>query len=255
MGERTHRGPEYDEILQTAEVIEGREVPVMAVRYDVSSLLERELGTDWQQTLKDTILEVSVPKVIDASDPTCREEDPDQKFCLLMAPIEQIEMRFPKLKELYRGLFKHLMQESMPAGEEIRAYPGIADGMHFITQLPPTDSDRSDMLMRMDAHVDSRPTMVFVVSAPHTPSSGRLVVSNNPEAKTVREILSDATYIVHKAGTVLAFPMGRLLPHFAEHMEAGSGTRIIASVDYLGPGQEPGDPRLQEVSHRIDATK
>lgn len=203
---------------------------VLALRYDVSGILEDAVGLNWQEKMLGLMVRSGIEVVRDASHHTCREDDPTAAFSLFTIGGAELVQTFPGFWELYKGKFRDLMQSSLPVdADAMKTYDDPAQSMQVVQQLAPETA--SDVQNRMEAHVDQRYTAILVIEASTALDSGRLVVANNPEAKTVEEINQDALFIVHKPGTLICFTKGRLYPHYPEEIRDGE-QRMIISINY-----------------------
>lgn len=210
---------------------------VLAVRYDVRPALSACFGTAWREVLRGSILADAHRQIVDATDPTCREENPQQEFELLITPGRAVAERFPRFSELYSGLFQKMMQDTVGEGEHLSAFAHPAEGYHFVTQRPTLPGEESSRQRRLDAHVDRRATAVLHLDVPSVYYGGNMVVVNKPELLVMPEGVTGCTEIPVIPGSLLCFPRGRELAHRTQELFAADGQRIIGSLDYLSGEQ------------------
>jgi hypothetical protein len=223
------------------EVIGNPKGEALAIRYDVSRLLETKIGVDWQREMGDFIAAGKSTKRTGAHW-TVRE--PVGAFVLDLTQGEALEQAFPAVWELYEGVFKQMTQAALPAGVEpmkLREHPNQA--LEPFSQRP-ADKESGE-LRRMEAHVDQCYTSVLAIEVPENGETqgGRLVIANNAEASSVKEITDDAVYITHKPGTLLCFSRGRVYPHFTEEVTDPTAKRIMLSMNYPVESETPEEAR------------
>lgn len=218
----------------------------LAVRFDVSEALTAELGENWQVAAKELIDTHGVLSIRDASDPTCRESDPNQEFAMITVSGDQLLEAFPGFIGLYKGLFALMMQQSLdPTMQPFAIYEDPAKAFEVYAQIPPLPN-RRDLEFRLDAHIDGRYTAILPIFVPASTTVGRLVIANNPNAMNVDEIYEDATLVSHMAGGLLCAPRLTELPHYTEELLEGY-TRAIVGINYpMASESESQALRLQQ---------
>ena len=104
---------------------------VLALRYDVHTLLPSELGVDWQLDVE-TLVDLHGRKIIlQANDPSCAE-DPQTEVSLITLNGAPLIEHFPGLWTLYKGVFRDLMRPECGAHDVVRRRNGFADFGHRI---------------------------------------------------------------------------------------------------------------------------
>ncbi len=237
------------------EAIVSQNGETIALRFEVGSLLEQKLGPDWQIQFEHLMESEGKVSPHTAEDPTCREDSPTDSFYLVKLDGQQVVQAMPPFWDLYKGTFRDMMQKALPANsEQMRTYEeeNARDCLEVYSQLPPPDdaANRSTTKhYRLDAHVDQRYSAILVIRAPHSLTSGRLVISNNPDAVGTDAINKDATFVRHKDGTLICFPLGRQLPHYTEPIQKGD-VRMVVSINYPTEGETPEDTaRIAQHNH------
>ncbi len=232
--------------IYSPEVFQNPQGESLAVRFDVKSLLEAKIGPEWQKQIMELVDHEGRLVVRRPTHETCREADVNAQLGLITLDGKIVADYVPGMWELYQGTFKQLMQAALPAGvEPLRAYDDPALALETLSQQPAVEGD--PIQRRLEAHVDLRYTAVLVAVAPNLPTEGRLAISNNPNAKTVEEIKDNATYIVHRAGTLVCFSQGRVSPHVTEEIKDPTSRRVITSLNY------PTETETPEVAAEIQA--
>ncbi len=214
-----------------AEELRSGSGEVMALRYDVTQILQERVGADWQHRLEKVVQELGKEVVRDASHPTCRESDPNALFSLIVVDGDALAHAVPEMLTLYSGEFSDFMHESLPPDvEEMTEYVDFAEASMEAVLQPP-QQEGSGVHSRMEAHVDQRYTAILCVKAPEDEDTGRLIIASEPNTRGFENIQQNGTYVTHKEGTLVCFPMGRFYPHATEPMQ-GDDTRLVISINY-----------------------
>lgn len=231
--------PSTPELAQySPEPIQSPRGELLAMRFDVNTLLESKIGPNWQEVTCDTITNRGELIVRGVDDPTCREADPSTRVGLITLHGDIMAKVAPGIWELYNGTFKQMMQMALPAGmEPLRAYEDPIDALECLSQQPAIFDDGIER--RIEAHVDQRRTAVLVLAEPNSDTEGRLVVGNNPDAQNIAEINADPTYIVHRPGTLVCFSKGSIYPHYTEEITDPTSRRIVISMNYPRESETP----------------
>lgn len=223
-------GSEFDSY--TPEPIYALDGEQLGVRFDVRSLLEREVGPDWQEKACLAVTDYGEVVYKDATDETCREEDPYTRFELLTLDGLTLANMIPGLWRLYRGPFRGMMSATLPKGAEaLRVYEEPKDALEFVSQQPADPS--TGVLRRMEAHVDQRYNAVLPFDVPASGlEEGRLAIASNPDSRNETEIRDGATFITHRPGWLVCFSWGMKYPHFPEEIKSSLARRIALSLNY-----------------------
>lgn len=221
-----------------AEELSAPSGEVLALRYDIENILRGHVGQDWQTSLSKQV-ELSGREVVrDASHYTGREEDPETSFSLVLLGGSELIHSHPGFWKLYRGIFRNLMQTSLPSNASImKTYDDPELSMEVVKQVPPK-LDKPEVQNRMEAHVDKRYTAILAITTPKSTDSGRLVIASDPNASGIDEIKDNALYVSHRPGTIICFPKGREHPHYTEPIRQGE-ERVIVSINYPVYGELP----------------
>lgn len=196
------------------------------------------MGEDWQNIIAECVSTMGRLVVRDASHHTCREDNPLSRFGLITVDGGELARRVPGLWELYKGPFADMMRLSVANPDELSVYNSPDHGLELVSQEL-EEAGIDGYKPRMEAHVDQRFTAVLVVSAPSISTEGRLVISDDPRAKTAEEIGKTATYIPHQSGTVFCFTAGRELPHYTESITLAGSARIVCALNYPHVDESP----------------
>ncbi len=230
------------------EVFKAPNGEMLAVRFDVQSLLESKIGPDWQEQMCTAIETQGKPVERGFKHWTIREADPNGKIELITFDGSEMADLIPGLWELYQGTFKQMMESVLPPNvPRLKIYDDRNRGLECVSQKPATIDEKYPR--RMEAHVDQRYTAVLSLAAPNSEKEGRLVIGNNPDAKNVEEIAADAVYIVHKPGTVVCFSRGSQYPHYTEEITDPDSRRIIVSLNY--PTEHETEDEARELTEHI----
>ncbi len=230
-------GPELESY--SPEVMSNPQGEALAVRFDVTSLLEAQVGENWQEASCQAILGEGDLAVRNGEHYTVREANPQSQFGLITLEGGKLDAIVPGLWELYKGAFKQMMQAALPAGlEPLHSYEDPLFALEAVAHTFPDPS--TGINYRYEAHVDQRYTGVLVLDAPSSgDQGGRLVISNKKDAKTVEDIEKDPLYIVHKPGTLVCFSKGRFYPHYTEELKDPEARRVTISLNYPVEGETP----------------
>jgi hypothetical protein len=228
-----HIPSEFDRF--TPEVI-NQEGVVLAVRYDVNSLLEQVVGADWQQRAKDVVQSAGKLVQRTVEHPTCREANPDLKVGPVPGGV--LAETIPAFWQLYRGLFRQLMKSSLHIGEqEMGAYENPTHGLEFVTQTPRGVGEQFER--RFEAHVDLRRTAVLPIVVPSDTGEGRLVICSDQSAASVEKIDASATRVAHKVGWLFCFTEGDKQPHYTEELTTFGSQRTVLTLNYPKINETP----------------
>ncbi len=217
------------------EVISSPQDETLAFRFDVTALLEEKIGPDWQATTCEAIITHGSPTIRTGAHHTVRE--PAGRFGLIVMAGDQLTSLVPGIWELYRGVFRRMMQRALPVGAEpMQTYDKSLYTLEAVSQ-PPADPS-SDVQNRFEAHIDQRYTGVLALDVPAT-GGGELVIANNSNVSSIAEIDAGATIITHRPGTLVCFSRGRLYPHYTREITDPLARRITVGLNYPVVGETP----------------
>jgi hypothetical protein len=206
---------------------------VLATRFDVSDLLEEELGADWQSEFTDLVRTHALPNLRDRSHPSVLEDEANLQVYLYSLPPGLVLDAFPGLEFLYQGYFAAAMQASLPEGAE--HFRALIENPEDALEVYAQSSEKSldvPLEQRMEAHTDEYYTAILVVAAPEKGHGGELVIANQTGSLSKSEVDADATRLSHRSGTLVCFPAGRERSHYADALTEDAGWRIIVGMNY-----------------------
>lgn len=221
--------------LAEPEVFRKPSGDTIGIRYDIRPLLEDFVGPDWQERTCSVIDTLGEYVVRNGDHGTVRE--PIGRFGLVTVTGSKFAEAVPGVWKLYRGVFKAMMQASLPEGlEPLHAYDNPEYGLEPVGCLPMEPGADADQ-RRYEAHVDQRYTAVLFLRGPSDSiRGGRLVIANQPNARSIEEIDADSTLVEHLPGTLFGFSSGRFDPHYTEVVQ-GSDTRYTTSLNFPVEGE------------------
>jgi hypothetical protein len=128
--------------------------------------------------------------------------------------------RLPWLYKAYRGEFLDLAVEV--AGESVQAAGDDRYGIVLNVQ--------QDTTMRFECHVDSNPLTGLLFCTDH-PADGELVFAHDVGATGLTAVDRDCSVIRPHAGHLVFFD-GRRHPHYSRQLNAESGMRVVAVMNF-----------------------
>lgn len=134
---------------------------------------------------------------------------------------DQVKQGLPWLRDLYRGPFLDLANQSSAEKPVVAA----ADDRYGVVL-----NVQRGTSMRFECHVDSNPLTGLLFFTEHE-KGGELVVGHDESAQSVEEIEKDHSDIRPQAGH-LAFIDGRKQPHYARPLTRESDIRVLAVMNY-----------------------
>jgi hypothetical protein len=137
----------------------------------------------------------------------------------------RVKQSVPWLYKLYRGFFRDLAQ----LGCLEPVFPATNPLYGAVLNI------QSGRTMRYEAHVDSNPIegLLYVTDHPRN-TGGELVVSNNPHARTVKEIEGDCGVIYPVSGNLVLFD-ARRFPHYVRPLRSALSVRIVVAMNFYTP--------------------
>lgn len=184
--------------IRQPEILTNAAGKTLASRFDVTDLLRRELGADWQTSFRD-FMTFKSEHMLRSNEHKSVRESAGTEVEMLFVNGHSIFRYFSGLEKLYRGPFKKLMMQSLLDGAE--ALTITDEPIMAVEAYEQTEKEgRSQIERRMEAHTDSRYTAVLIIDTPAKGYGGRLVIGNDPRAATPAEIKRDATYMSKSQG-------------------------------------------------------
>jgi hypothetical protein len=134
----------------------------------------------------------------------------------------QVRRNLPWLDEFYRGYFLELAGKA--CAETVM--PARDDRYGIVLNV------QRGTAMRFECHVDSNPLTGLLFCTDQPPGAGgELVFAHDPAAADIDSVDRDCSVIRPHAGHLIFFD-GRRYPHYARPLVSGSGTRIVAVMNF-----------------------
>ena len=188
--------------------------------YDLRTLLPMH----WQSSIL-AVAEHAVGKTLLPRSVTSREGDPNLKIPVLTVNGTVVREQLPWLYDLYGTWFLEFAQSCTP--EPV----SIAQNELYGATL----NVQRGREMRYECHVDSNPVEGLLYVTDHPPGTGgELVVANNPDAGTVKEVDADASIVYPRAGNLIFFD-ARRFPHYVRPLVSHVGVRVVVAMNYYTP--------------------
>ena len=205
-------------------------------RFDVI----HQLPSSWKTDIIKHATSLEKKVLVKPKSVTSRELDTDLEIDTLVVDGGMILSKIPWLYDLYRGLFFEYAKQYSKEEVYITRNPKYAINLNI--------QRGSDM--RYECHVDSNPIQGLLYITDHPKGEGgELIVSNDSNAKGIKEIESNCTTIYPVSGQLLFFD-GRENPHFVKPLNRDEDVRIVAAMNFYTEST-PEDTRPRDLDNHL----